>query len=390
MIQTTFDIQFSGDDARVDVRTNRPGRVAKDAELVAYAYYASTVIAELGIADASPSFSEDASLRVVTRFLDARKGPRVFLRVKARGKVDDDCRRVSVRALLDSLVKTREQDADQVQRLEQAAGLVDRVAVAGRGAIGSELDLALACADVASRSLPVAADAIEDFRCSECGFTAPAFRFGRRIWPADHAAIRRCPNCGSGLWSRGPHSVRRIPHDVWVAAEETRQELLRLRDADDEPRLDDEESLLGELKERFEENDWPYSEVLGLPVLVSDFAGPLGYWKFYAQVVDAQNVVLLFSVCPLRVPSDRRSEASLFLTHANHGLVAGNFELDLADGEIRYKTVLQIHDDGIDPATLKNAVRANGLAMETYLPGIGAVITGASARTALERRTNGH
>jgi hypothetical protein len=130
--------------------------------------------------------------------------------------------------------------------------------------------------------------------------------------------------------------------------------------------------------------------VIGLPVLVSDFAGPLGYWKFYAHVVDAQNLVLLFSVCPLRVPSDRRSEASLFLTHANHGLVAGNFELDLADGEIRYKTVLQIHDDGIDPATLKNAVRANGLAMETYLPGIGAVITGASARTALERRTNGH
>jgi hypothetical protein len=107
-------------------------------------------------------------------------------------------------------------------------------------------------------------------------------------------------------------------------------------------------------------------------------------------VVDVQNVVLLFSVCPLRVPRERRGEASLFLTHANHGLVAGNFELDLEDGEIRYKTVLQLHEGRIDRPTLKRAVRANGLAMETYLPGIGAVITGASARSAFERCTNGH
>jgi hypothetical protein len=177
-----------------------------------------------------------------------------------------------------------------------------------------------------------------------------------------------------------------------VASEEWREELLRLRDpaAHGAAEQSNDASLLRELKTRFDENDWPYSEVLGLPVLVSDLAGPLGVWKFYAQVVDAQKVILLFSVCPLRVPRERRSEASLFLTHANHGLVAGNFELDFDDGEIRYKTVLQSHDGGIDRATLRSAVRANGLAMETYLPGIGAVITGTSARIALERRANGH
>jgi hypothetical protein len=383
MLQTIFDIRFSGRDAFVDIECNGVGDVAKDAELVSFAYYA---------AKSSGAIGADGS-RVLVRFLNARRGPRVFLQVKTRGEVGVSSKSAAVAALLDELLKRHAPDSVTLRRLRLAAALVEQLAAAGRITPSSELDIALACADIAWHTFPP--DAVgprEELSCSECGFTAPGYRFGQRLWPSEHAWIRRCPNCSNGLWSRARHHVRRIPHDVWVASEELREELLRLRDP---PRQDAREqggetSLLQELKSRFDDNDWPYSEVLGLPVLVSDLAGPLGIWKFYAQVIDAQNVVLLFSVCPLRVPRERRSEASLFLTHANHGLVAGNFELDFDDGEIRYKTVLQAHDGGIDSGTLKRAVRANGLAMETYLPGIGAVITGASARTALERRTNGH
>ena len=136
----------------------------------------------------------------------------------------------------------------------------------------------------------------------------------------------------------------------------------------------------------FVENGWPFSEVRGAPVLVSDLSGPLGTWKFSAQVVEELDLILLYSVCPLRVPPDRRAEVSQFLTRANYGLAAGNFELDFEDGEVRYKTVLQIEGDALDPTVLKRSVRSNGLAMETYLPGIGAVITGEPASAALERR----
>ena len=146
-------------------------------------------------------------------------------------------------------------------------------------------------------------------------------------------------------------------------------------------------ALLGELKRVFVENGWPFSEVRGAQVLVSDLAGPLGTWKFYAQVVDEQDLILLYSVCPLRVPPERRPEVSQFLTGANYGLAAGNFELDFEDGEIRYKTALHIQGDGLDGSIVKRLVRSNGMAMETYLPGIGAVITGTAAQPALERRT---
>ncbi len=146
--------------------------------------------------------------------------------------------------------------------------------------------------------------------------------------------------------------------------------------------------LLLELKRVFTENRWPFSEIRGAPVLLSELSGALGSWKFYAQAVEEQQLILLYSVCPLRVPEERRLEASSFLTRANYGLTAGNFELDFADGEIRYKTVFQLSGDTLDAATLKRIVRANGIAMETYLPGIGAVITGTEATVALERRAS--
>jgi len=145
-------------------------------------------------------------------------------------------------------------------------------------------------------------------------------------------------------------------------------------------------ALLEELKRVFVENGWPFSEVRGAPVLVSDLSGPLGTWKFYAQVVDEQDLILLYSVCPLRVPAERRPEVSQFLTGANYGLTVGNFELDFEDGEIRYKTVLHSYGNGLDGKLVKRLVRSNGMAMETYLPGIGAVITGTAALPALERR----
>jgi hypothetical protein len=132
------------------------------------------------------------------------------------------------------------------------------------------------------------------------------------------------------------------------------------------------------LKQAFVLNGWPFSEVVGAKVLVSDLSGPLGTWRFYAQVVDEQQLLLLYSICPLRVPEERRAEVSHFLTRVNYGLSAATFELDFDDGEVRCKTVLQLETE-LDATALKRSVRANGLAMETYLPGIGSVIAGTPA-----------
>lgn len=65
-----------------------------------------------------------------------------------------------------------------------------------------------------------------------------------------------------------------------------------------------------------------------------------------------------------------------FLTRANYGLMIGNFEMDFNDGEIRYKTSIDVEGDNLSSALLKQLVYANVMTMDQYLPGIIAVIDG--------------
>jgi hypothetical protein len=443
MVETTCDIRFAADEACVILGSNAAGDVGKQAELVCFGHYAARTIAHLGpehalplvsslsgledasserlealaeserlslhavggpevrIVHADGSFQADAAFRVLARFLNARGGPRIFFTVKAKGAAASHGRphyeAAAVQILLLSLLQRRAADTEYVRRLATTAGLIGRLAADGRILEGNELDVSLVSADVAwgADLADPARDGIDgELQCPVCGNEGSNDAFESRLWPSRRAAIRKCGRCGTGLWARSRRRVRILPEGVWGTMDALRDDLLlpqpdALQGAGDHGRADaaGASPLLGELRRVFAENGWPFSEVRGAPVLVSDLSGPLGTWKFYAQVVDEQDLILLYSVCPLRVPAERRAEVSQFLTGANYGLAAGNFELDFEDGEIRYKTVLHIHGDGLDRAIVKRLVRSNGLAMETYLPGIGAVITGTSARPALERRT---
>lgn len=265
------------------------------------------------------------------------------------------------------------------------------------------MDVAVAAADVGWRVVPPAEnrpDGYAALECPACGNTgslAPSdTQFDYRIWPSQVEEIRQCRRCGAGLWVR-EDMVRMISSDTWLG-----MEAMRKRFSEDESTVPQptepppgeemtesaDGTIFNGLKKVFVEYRWPFSEVPGMPVLLSELSGPLGSWTFYAQIVEEQELIVFYSVCPLTVPENRRPEVAAFLTRANYGLALGNFELDFGDGEIRYKTVLDAEGRYISPALVKRLVKANGLAMETYLPGIGAVVAGTPAAPALDRLTS--
>jgi hypothetical protein len=423
MVETTFEICFSADEAAwAIVESTVAGDTAQQAELVGFAHYTATVVSRLGHDRARPIVHtlsgldeatmehlvglaerggrgpadsgdrEGEALRASARFLNARGGPRMVFRIKPRGDVQLV---ESVEVLLGSLLSRRAADPPYLRRLADTAGLIARLVSNGQVRHGNEFDLSLAAADFAWRhgserelaeALPWADE--ERLTCPGCG-TSSSFEF--RLWPSDQSAIRRCKGCGAGLWLRARRRPRLIRRDVWETMEGIRGELGATQQAAGEGLTGDGEggALLEGLRSAFIENRWPFSEVRGAPVLLSELSGAQGTWKFYAHAVEEQGLILLYSICPLQVPEERRSEVAQFLTRANYGLAAGNFELDFDDGEVRYKTVLQLRGDEVDSSTLKGLVRANGIAMETYLPGIGAVISGTPAVRALEGRTSG-
>ena len=437
MIETTFDIRFSAGEASVILDSNAAGGMGKQAELVCFGHYAARTTALLGperalplvhalssleeassehlealvestgveavrgrwirVVHAERSFQADIAFRVLARLLNTRGGPRIFFSVKTKGRAAASDRTrdeaASVQVLLLWLLQRRAADTAYVRRLATTAGLIGRLAGEGRILLGDEVDVSLVSADVAWGPDPGAeVEGWASLRCPVCGNQGSIDAFEPRLWPSRDAAIRKCRRCGAGLWARARRRPRLLPPSVWGTMEALRDDLvLKRSDVTPAPEDDDgieaagEKALLGELKRVFVENGWPFSEVRGAQVLVSDLSGPLGTWRFYAQAVDEQRLILLYSVCPLRAPAERLAEVSQFLTGANYGLAAGNFELDFEDGEIRYKTPIHIQGDGLDRDTVKRLVRSNGTAMETYLPGIGAVIAGTPALRALER-----
>lgn len=65
-----------------------------------------------------------------------------------------------------------------------------------------------------------------------------------------------------------------------------------------------------------------------------------------------------------------------FINRANYSIIIGNFELNFADGEIRYKTSIDVEGDRLTSALIKRLVYANVTMMDEYLPGIKSVIEG--------------
>jgi len=126
----------------------------------------------------------------------------------------------------------------------------------------------------------------------------------------------------------------------------------------------------------FEEDGWPFVQIEGEPLLQMVFQGENGKWTCYAKARDDPEQFVFYSVCPVNTPDSKRLAVAEFLTRANSGMIIGNFEMDFEDGEIRYKTSIDVEDVSLSCALIKRLVYANVMMMDAYLPGIMSVIYG--------------
>jgi hypothetical protein len=71
--------------------------------------------------------------------------------------------------------------------------------------------------------------------------------------------------------------------------------------------------------------------------VATDGFGEHGSWLLVGQAHEVAGSLAIYSVLPSRIPEERRDAVALLLTRINYGLIVGNFELDLDDGEVRFK-----------------------------------------------------
>ncbi|MEQ9237054.1 YbjN domain-containing protein [Coleofasciculus sp. E2-BRE-01] len=134
--------------------------------------------------------------------------------------------------------------------------------------------------------------------------------------------------------------------------------------------------IFAEMVNFFKQDDWSFYQIKGQPVLQMGFQGKNGQFTCYARARENEQQFVFYSICPVTVPKSKRRALGEFIARANYGMIIGNFELDFAEGEVAYKTSIDVEGSTLTFPQMKRLVDTNVTMMDQYLPGIKAVIQG--------------
>ena len=114
------------------------------------------------------------------------------------------------------------------------------------------------------------------------------------------------------------------------------------------------------IRELLDKSEWQWElvdeAVWRLPVTDED-GSEESFNGVLAAYPDVETVVV-WAVFPYQMPEDRRDEVARYLIGVNYELAVGAFEMDLSDGEVRFRVGLPIGDLPFDNDALRRLLEA--------------------------------
>lgn len=95
--------------------------------------------------------------------------------------------------------------------------------------------------------------------------------------------------------------------------------------------------------------------------------------QYQVHIVTRENTdrILIYTIVPLRISEEQRPGCAELIARANYGLQIGNFELDMDDGEVRYKTSADFEGlEEIPLSLFRPLLGANIATMDRYFPAL--------------------
>jgi hypothetical protein len=122
--------------------------------------------------------------------------------------------------------------------------------------------------------------------------------------------------------------------------------------------------------------EWGFGPGPSDSTLVSHFEGDNGSFIVALSVREDAQQLVFYAYAPDVTPDEHLGAMMELVTRANYGLIIGNFELDLVDGEVRFKVALDV--EGLEDPTVvvKSHLAAALTTLDQYFPAIVAVQSG--------------
>jgi hypothetical protein len=144
------------------------------------------------------------------------------------------------------------------------------------------------------------------------------------------------------------------------------------QDPRDNPRPENRNGLqaFDLLSNYLDEDEWFPRRIEGKYAYSMSYSGKNGDLRCYAIVRVDLEEFLFYAVAPVKVPDEVRTAVAEYLTRANYGLRIGNFEMDYADGEVRYKSSVDFEGQTLTSDLIRNAIYPAVHTMDRYLTGL--------------------
>lgn len=81
-------------------------------------------------------------------------------------------------------------------------------------------------------------------------------------------------------------------------------------------------------------------------------------WGCLFRIQEETQLVAVYGILPFLIPDSHRNAALLLAAQINYDLIIGNIELDLHDGELRFKNALDAEVTGLDDPVLHNLIQS--------------------------------
>jgi hypothetical protein len=98
--------------------------------------------------------------------------------------------------------------------------------------------------------------------------------------------------------------------------------------------------------------------------------------NFILAMKGDDNRFLVYATTPAFIPKKNRTEAALYLTYVNYGMTIGNFEMDLNDGEVRFKNTVDFQGSKLSVEMVKQMNGIPAAMVDRFFPGLMSVVYG--------------
>lgn len=128
--------------------------------------------------------------------------------------------------------------------------------------------------------------------------------------------------------------------------------------------------------ETLKTDDWSFSIVEPAETITFGLTLDSGQFRCYFFVDDENDCIQLVSIVPAMAPQEKFAALCEFICRANYALPIGSLEIDLTDGEMRYKTSMSLHDVPANINMIRNLMYPNFTMVDLYFPALMKIIYG--------------